>query len=595
MAKHRWVGMGSSRVVVTLVVMLSVVAASLADDGNKAKKAAKRPDGKLPEVIRTEEHEDVDGHVGKPAAPKKPKSAPTLKPSQLDDLILKGLAANNTPVSELTNDEEFIRRIYLDVLGRLPNPGSIREFITSKVQNKRGLLIDALLANPDYAENWARYWRDVISYRSPNENDNQVNYPAFEKWLGGQFAANKPWDEIATAIITATGRNDENGATGFALAEEGSPVEMAGEVSRVFLGVQIQCAQCHDHPSDPWKRQQFHEFAAFFTGVKSKRAEKAEKGQRQVFMVTTDGPTHYSMPDLKNPEKKIYVAPRFFLNDAPKVSEQVKAAERLKLVAAYITDPENPWFARAFVNRVWYALMGEGFYNPVDDLGPTRTPNSPEILDLVADNWVQGGYDVRWLFRTILNTEAYQRASRSTNTASGRTPFASNVPSRLRADQIFENLTHALDLVHERDGIAPVKPVAAKQAPAKKAEKKADMQAAKGVPNRDNFIKTFGVDPSMPNDEVIGTIPQALFLMNSPLVNREIQARPQSMLGFLLMTHPDNRSVLDILYMRALGRRPTDKEVRSCSQYLHTVNDRSEAFEDILWALVNTTEFLSRR
>jgi hypothetical protein len=307
MAKHRRPGLGWSRVLATLCMMLSVVAASVADEAAKSKKTAKRPDTKLPEVVRTEEHDDVDGHTSKPAAPPKPKSAPTLKPANLDALILKGLAANNTPVSELTNDEEFIRRLYLDVLGRLPNPGSIREFVASKVRNKRPMLIDALLTNPEFAENWAKYWRDVVAYRSPNENDRQVNYPLFEKWLTARFAENKPWDEIATAIITATGRNDENGATGFALAEDGSPVEMAGEVSRVFMGIQIQCAQCHDHPSDPWKRQQFHEFAAFFTGVKSKRAEKAEKGKRQVFMVTTDGPTHYSMPDLKNPEKKIYV------------------------------------------------------------------------------------------------------------------------------------------------------------------------------------------------------------------------------------------------------------------------------------------------
>jgi hypothetical protein len=603
MANARWVEMGWARVVATLVVMFSVVAATLAEDGAKAKGAARRKDAKLPEVIRTEEHEDVDGHAGKPDASKYPRTAPTLKASQVDALILKGLEANKTPVAEATTDEEFIRRVYLDLLGRLPNPGSIREFLASRARNKRALLIDGLLANPEFAENWARYWRDVVSYRSPNENDQQVNYPAFEKWLTAQFAANKPWDQIATAMITATGRNDENGATAFALAEDGSPVEMAGEVSRVFLGVQIQCAQCHDHPSDPWKRQQFHEFAAFFTGVKSKRApdkEEMEKGKEKdnakakakakprVFMVTTDGPAHYSMPDLKNPDKKVMVSPRFFLNEAPQVSEQVKAGERLKLAARYVTDPDNPWFARAFVNRVWYALMGEGFYNPVDDLGPTRTPNSPELLDLICESWVQGGFDIRWLFQLILSTDAYQRASRSTNTAAGRTPFASNVPSRLRADQIFDALTHALDLVHERDAL---------QGPAGKAApgKMDEMAASKGVAGRDNFVKTFGVDPSTPNDDVLGTIPQALFLMNSQLITREVQARPKSMLGFLLITHPDNRSVLDLLYMRALGRRPTDKEVRTCSNYLHSVGDRAEAFEDILWALLNSTEFLSRR
>jgi hypothetical protein len=585
MANHRRVGIGWRRVLATLGVTLTVVASSVAEDGPKTKKPAQQKGGQLTEVIRTEEGDDVDGHAARPSRSNLPKSAPTLTAAKIDELVLKGLASTSTPPSTLTSDEEFIRRVYLDLIGRLPEPPAIREFIVTKARDKRSKVIYHLLTNPAFSDNWARYWRDVVSYRSPNENDRQVNYPLFEKWLAGQFAANKPWNEIVTEIITATGRNDENGATAFAMAEASSPVEMAGEVSRVFMGVQIQCAQCHDHPSDPWKRQQFHEFAAFFSGVKSRRVEKQEKGKPAVFMISSEGSTHYSMPDLKNPEKKISISPRFFLNEAPKVSEQVKAGERLKLVAGYITDPDNPWFPRAFINRVWASLMGEGFYNPVDDLGPTRTANSPEILEAIADDWVKGGYDIRWLFRTILNTETYQRASRSTNTAAGRIPFAANVPSRLRADQIFDALTHALDLQHEREG-GPAKPTVAKPG---------EMMAPKNVAGRDNFLKTFGVDPSTPSDEVFGTIPQALFLMNSPLVTKEIQARPKSMLGYLLITHPDNRSILDILYLRALGRRPTDKEVRTCSNFLHGVGDRAEAFEDILWALLNSTEFLSRR
>ena len=580
-------GLARSVVVASLLVAGAVAAAPAGEDGARSKSIARPPgsrqESSLPEVIRTQEYEDVDGHTGKPSPSQ---AAPTLKPSEIDALILKGLEANKVPVSEPTNDEEFIRRVYLDVLGRLPNPGEVREFVNSRARNKRPEVIDRLLGHPDFAENWARYWRDVVAFRSPNENDRQVNYPLFEKWLAGQFAANKPWNEIASAIISATGRNDELGATTFAVAEEGSAVEMAGEVSRVFLGIQIQCAQCHDHPSDPWKRQQFHEFAAFFSGLKSRRAEMAEKGKPPVMMVSTNGPAHYTMPDLKDPEKKISVSPRFFLNEAPRVSEQVKPDERLKLAARYVTDPENPWFSRAFVNRVWYALMGEGFYTPVDDLGPTRTPNSPEVLDLVSDQWVRSHFDIRWLFRQILNTEAYQRASRSTNTASGRTPFASNVPSRLRADQIFDALTHALDLDHERDG-GPSKAAAA---PAKAGNPNKPRPGS-----RDGFLKTFGVDPSTPGDEVLGTIPQALFLMNSPLITNEGRARPNSMLGYLLLTHPDNRAVLDLLYLRALGRRPTEREVRTCSQFVHSVGDRAEAFEDILWALLNSTEFLSRR
>lgn len=523
MANHRRPLSAWLRISATLAVMLSVVGVSIADDVAKTKKAVQRAEAKIPEVVRSSEDDDVNGSTRKPKPPAKPRGSATLQPAELDALILKELTATKAEVSEPTSDEQFIRRVYIDVIGRLPEPGAIREFVASRLRNKRALLIDTLLTHHDFGQNWARYWRDVVSYRSPNENDRQVNYPAFEKWLAEQFAANKPWDKIATEIITATGPTDENGAAVFAVAEEGSPVEMAGEVSRVFLGIQIQCAQCHDHPSDPWKRQQFHEFAAFFSGVKSRRVAKAAKGQTPVFEVSAKGQAHYTMPDLKHPEKRVPVSPKFFLGEAPKVSEQVRADQRLVLAAQYVTDSENPWFARAFINRVWYSLMGEGFYNPVDDLGPTRTPNSPEILDLLAAQWVDSGYDIRWLFRTILNTQAYQRASRSTNTAAGRTPFASNVPSRLRADQIFDALTHALDLNRERDQVG-----------AKPARKSGEPEKRQKPVVTDAFARTFGFDPSTPNDDVLGTIPQALFLMNSPLVTREIQARPNSMLGFLL-------------------------------------------------------------
>ncbi len=569
------------------------ILASFGADAAKPRKPAK-PDAHLPEVIRGTEDDDVDGRA-RPAS-KKVQGPATLQPAEVDARIEKGLEATKTPPAGPTTDEEFLRRVYLDLLGKLPTPGSVRQFAQSRDRDKRAKLIDALLEHPDTAENWARYWRDVIASRSPNENERQIDYPLFVKWLAGEFAANKPWDQVATAIITASGRNDEKGATVFPQAEEFQPVEMAGEVSRIFLGIQIQCAQCHDHPSDPWKRRQFHEFAAFFSGVKRKAIQKQAPGQRAIFEVVASGATHYSMADLKDPEKKIPVAPRFFLGDEPRVGENVPADARLVLAARYVTSPENPWFAKAFINRSWHALMGEGFYNPIDDLGPTRTANAPELLDLLADQWIRSGHDVRWLYRTILNTKAYQRASRSTNTAAGRVPFASNVPSRLRADQIFDALVHALDL-----GADPKNPAKApRDVPDKaKAAGKKPLPSAAGesgeFPGRIVVEHAFGVDPSTPIDDVVGTIPQALYLMNSPLISRNVQARPGTMLGDLIASASNKRSAVDALYLKVLARHANAKEVAACLHYINNVGDHREAFEDILWSLVNSTEFVSRR
>ncbi len=544
-----------------------------------------------------------------PDRPKKVVSPPSLEPAEVDSLLEKALAGTKAPVSPITTDEEFVRRIYLDVTGKLPTIDEMRAFVNARDKGKRARLIDALLKTENYAANWARYWRDVVAYRAPNTNVAQVNYPGFEAWLKGEIARNAPWDEVATAIITAKGLNTENGATSFGLAESAQPVEMAGEVSRIFLGVQIQCAQCHDHPNDPWKREQFHEFAAFFAGLKLRRVEKAGMGMPPVFeLFSGPGVPRYTMPDLKDPSKPIPVAPKFFLagsnGETAAPLTGLKSDQRRALAASYVTGQDNPWFARAFVNRVWGSLMGEGFYTPIDDLGPTKQPHDPEVLDALADAWQHGGYDVRWLFRTILNTKAYQRESRSTNSASGRTPFAANCASRLRADQIFDALSQALDLPAETFAVRPGR----NMAPAQREEAAKRLAALpKGTQQvvlatialrngpRNRFNRTFGVDPSTPNDDVLGTIPQALFLMNSPAVNNGLKASGTSMLGELLRSTPDNRAVLEALYLRVLARRPNGKEVQVCGRYLEAVGNRVEAFEDILWGLVNSTEFISRR
>lgn len=542
--------------------------------------------------------------------PKKVITPPTLTPAALDALLDKSLSTTKTPVSPVTTDEEFVRRVYLDVTGKLPTIEEMRAFVHARDKDKRAKLVDSLLKSEVYAVNWSRYWRDVIAYRAPNENLVQVNYPMFEEWLAAELKKNKPWDEIATAILTAKGANNENGAVSFSLAQMSQPVEMAGEVSRIFMGVQIQCAQCHDHPSDAWKREQFHEFAAFFAGYRQQNMQKREPGKPPVFGIMANGknPT-YTMPDLKDPTKLHPVNPKFFLGEKSRSLVGLKPELRREWVASYITGQDNPWFAKAFVNRVWGSLMGEGFYNPIDDIGPTKEVHNLEVLDVLASQWQQGGYDVQWLFRTILNTKAYQRESRSTNSAAGRTAFASNCPSRLRADQIFDGLAQALGLPVETfsrpnpNAIAKAQraELAKRLAEQPKVEQPKAMQQVTVAPAiqrnspRSQFNRTFGVDPSTPNDDVLGTIPQALFLMNSPAVNNGLKATNISMLGELLRTTPDNRAVLEILYLRVLARRPNAKEVHVCGRYIETVGNRAEGFEDIIWGLLNSTEFISRR
>jgi hypothetical protein len=583
----------------------------------------------------------VEVQVKRPARTVAP---PTLTAAELDRLVAHHLTKNEPKVdpAPITTDVEFVRRVYFDLIGKPPTPEQFVAFVRDRSHDKRARLIDRLLNSPDWARNWARYWRDVVKFHATNEAPARIRFDMLEDWLAEQLQANKPWDQIARDMITATGRNDENGAVAFPLAYEAQPVEMAGEVSRIFLGVQIQCAQCHDHKTDSWKRRQFHEFAAFFAGARQRQVQQGGMGQLPVVAIEPVRRARYTMPDKENPAKQIPVAPRFFLTAAgakesdPALPEAIGPEQRRELVASYITGQDNPWFARAFINRTWYALMGEAFYEPIDDMGPERTPKAPEVLEPLADQWQRGGYDVRWLYRTILNTQAYQRRVRSTANAAGKTPFASGCPSRLRADQMFEALAQALGLPLDSEGnldlatmnrnnknprpgaqakAAPVslgdpKRIAAQEStqPAKKGAVKKAVEAA-GLPvpakkagavlrlggPRMAFERLFGVDPSVPNDDVLGTIPQALFMMNSPLVNGRIAARPGSVLGEILAAAPDDRSALNALYLRVLSRQPTPREVEICGRYLAMVGDRREAFEDIYWSLINSTEFVTRR
>jgi hypothetical protein len=546
---------------------------------------------------------DPEAGVAAMDRPARTVTPPTIDATAVDALLDKSLVAAKVQPARLTSDEEFVRRVCLDVCGKLPTPEQVQSFLRNTKKDKRATLIDSLLDTREYAQNWARYWRDVVRFHATAENPRLINFPKYEEWLTEQLARNAPWDEISKAVITATGSTDQDGATAFTVAHMAQPVEVAGEVSRVFLGVQIQCAQCHDHPTDSWKREQFHEFAAFFAGTNARR--NAMGGQATGMILTArPGVPRYTMPDLKDPHKSIPVEPKFFLaRSETLVPKSLNAQQRRVLAASYVTGQDNPWFAKAFVNRMWCVLLGDGFYNPVDDIGPDREAHDSAVLDALASGFQQGGYDIKWLLRTILNTRAYQREFRPSNTAAGKTPFAANCPSRLRADQIFDSLDHALGLNIEKPGRARDR--------ANAEFNKKLQERLKGQPKMvQDFIKMaaeqlrgprtpfnllYGVDPSMPNDDVLGTIPQALFLMNGPQVNRAIKAENGTVLGEILASTPNNREALERLYLRVLARRPTAKELELLDHYANNVNDRREVFEDILWCLVNSTEFISRR
>ena len=476
----------------------------------------------------------------------------------------------------------------LDLIGRPPSAEQITRYVLDPSADKRTKLIERLLADERYGENWARYWRDVLFYRR-TEDRAILGMDSCTDYLTEQLQKNAPWNEIATAFITATGDVLENGQAGLILAQGGETEGTVAEISRIFLGIQIQCAQCHDHPTDRWKREQFHQLAAFFPRVAVRQS--LPNAERRTFTVTvTDteprfrprnnnqrviGTLEHYMPDLKDPQAKGTLMQPVLFTSGQTLDPGVKDADRRRQLAQWLTSPDNPWFAKALVNRLWSELVGEGFYEPVDDMGPDRECSAPQTLELLAEQFTASGYDLKWLLRTITSTQAYQRAARPRRNPD-EPPFTANVAQRLRGDQLFGQLAVLLNL-DDRESARPAGP---------------NTPQIRRSP-RLQFNQLFGFDPSVPRDEISGSIPQALALMNAPNISQAISAQ-RGVLGRMLTDIRQDDQLIGELYLRTLSREPSVQELETCQKYFQSAASRGEAAEDLLWSLVNSTEFLHR-
>ena len=579
----------------------------------------------------------------------------------VDQIISKALKAEKAETTAPVSDEEFLRRVSLDLAGKVPSPDELALFTLDPDPSKRTSIISSLLASEDYSETWGRYWRDVIAYRSQDQRFGVVR-EQLRRWIRDQLQEDRGWDKIAVDLLTATGDINNNGQTGLVMAQMGEANELAAETSRIFLGIQLQCAQCHDHPYDRWKREEFHQLAAFFPRLRIRRKEGTEAGRREFEIVSTDssarsfqrqqsiqgnfakrygdpstwverydrnsdgtvssrevpralaglfarflragdkdkdrhlsageikaatsmamsrprtrGSGEHYMSDLENPQSRgTLVHPEFFVT-RKSPGEGVDDADRRLALGGFLTGKDNPWFARALVNRVWKELLGKGFVEPVDDMGPDRSPDYPEALELLAEGCRENGYSLKWLLSAIALTETYQRKIREPSPSPEAPSFAAVTCSRMSASKLYRTIVRVLELRPERFPRSSSR--------------------GRGARNslESNFERIFGFDPSTPTEDVAGTIPQALFLMNSPIITQAIRSRGDTMLGRLLASSSDDRLVFEELYLKVHSRRSTAKEWEIISKYRRSVPDRGEAFEDLLWSLVNSTEFISER
>jgi hypothetical protein len=570
--------------------------------------------------------------TGRSPAPELAQQDPAVVAKLVDKLLVEDVAAADSgtkviQVSHRASDEVFLRRVYLDLIGRNPTPEEVTAYVLDPSAEKRGKLVDRLLDDSHFGDNWGRYWRDVIMYHRSDDRAQLAAEPLFE-YLRDEFNKNAPWDQIVRSFITAKGDVRENGATGLIMAQNGNTADITSEVSRIFLGVQIQCANCHDHKTDRWKREQFHQLAAFFPRIRlapsqppqpapttsmtaqsnmpkrattPAQAQKAAAGGMRTFIVSSNdlpfqrlnaknadkpiGAPEHLMPDLKHPELPgTRMQPVFFLT-GQKLDFGTPDEKRRDSIAFWITASTNEWFAKAFVNRLWSELVGEGFYEPIDDIGPDRTCSAPKTMDCLAHEFADSRFDIKRLYRIITATDAYQRESKTRRNPDDL-PFLANCPQRLRGDQLYDSLVAALGMNEFPRG--PLARMAAAGAGAGKG------YGQRG--QRNQFDQVFGYDPSTPRDEVSGSIPQALLMMNGAQINRSINGyRRDTELGRLLVTTTNDDSVATEIYLNCFGREPNQAELATCLTHVKNCKTRAEGFEDILWALVNSTEFLHRK
>ena len=509
------------------------------------------------------------------AESKPPRPSERDTAARVDALFQRGQEAGAESPA-LVDDATFLRRASLDLTGQLPGPEEVRAFTADRTPDRRAKLIDRLLESDAYAVNWGRYWRDAVTYHTP-ASANYLRWQLFDRWWVEQFKESRPWDRVVTELVTASGVNDETAPVNYLTALYGNPVEIAATTSRVFLGQQLQCAQCHDAKTEPWKREQFHEFAAFF-GRARLIQHKDVTGRGTPYAIESRADGQYSMTDKKNPDRLIAMRPRFLTGEALPLDSSDE--ERREALARLLTGPDNPWFARCYVNRVWTALMGWGFYPSVTDLGPSVEPRHPEVLKYLAREWVASGHDVKWLFRTVALTQAYQSRLQAPTSSSEVRPAV--CPVRLRAEQVFEALQKSLGF-DENDKTIPAPAVSSGPA----------VQRHTGL--RNMVYQAFKTDPSLPAAEVQGTIPQALLMMNSTLVHTRTSATGKTVLADLLAKGKSDEEIVAALYQRVLAREPSAREWQTCLGYVRKVGERREALEDVLWTLVNSTEFLLKK
>jgi hypothetical protein len=502
----------------------------------------------------------------------------------IDRLVNADLARLRMTPSELSPDSVFLRRVYLDACGITPSAAEVRAFLSDGAADKRVKVIDALLARPEFAAHWAQKWADVL--RNEEKSLDRKGVQVFHRWIKGWIAEDKPLAEFAREIVAGRGNTYVHPPANFYRAVR-DPYLRAESVAQVFLGLRVSCAKCHNHPFDIWTQDDYHRFAGVFARIDYRvlandRKDNLDKhefvGEQVVFAKNTGELAH---PRGGNAMPKILGGPAL----------STESGDRLGALADWIAAPENPFFARAQVNRIWAHLLGRGLVEPLDDFKIANPPSNPDLLDHLADNFRRSGFRLKPLVKAILESRTYQLASTPNATNAGdESHFSHAIVRPLEAEQLLDAVTAALETTVKFPGY-PAGVRAGELAAPPQSGRRTDTAGSR-------FLKVFGKPDRLLTCECERSrdpgMLQAFQLLTGELLHAHLK-ESDNRLGRLLAAKVPDAKILDELYLASLARLPTQSERKALLVHLSGGEDRRAAWEDVAWGLLNSKEFQLRR
>jgi len=485
----------------------------------------------------------------------------------IDQTLAELWSANGVQSTHAADEEELLLRVYLDIAGRTPGVNEVRDYFNDKSANKYEVLVNRLLESPDHATHLAAMFRTFLI---PDSVDLAAfgGVGEFDKWLSQSFQSGESYDEIVKKLLLAEGRLSRSGPLLFYSATKLDADQLASRTARVFLGTRLECAQCHDHPFEAWTQEDFWGFAAFFSRISRPRGEL--EAASTVLQVRDVDHGDVMMPDSET------VIPPKFLNASEPLKEDDPSARRLVL-AEWLASGDNPYFARATANRVWAQLFGKGIVEPLDDFGLEHPALSPELLDLLAGYLVHTDFNLKELFRAVVQSKAYRLSSGAAAEDAERLKlFAQMNIKTLTAEQVYDCITVAT-LLSQEPTANPMGFVISRY----------------NNTSREAFLQQFRT-PAGRQTEYQGGIPQALTLMNGGLIDGATGLSTSGLLKSLEAPFFSNEERIEVLYFSTLSRHPTPVEWEMLRDYIGenaTQAEVREALSDVLWALLNSAEF----